>query len=636
MSLSTVTALFDDPVFRKRLAGGIGGGALAWWLNSKYFIASDVKQVIKMLKVKKAIDFHMANNHTIADVWEESHTQYAKKAAFIFEGKTYTFDDIEKLSNKIANWLKTKGVKKGDVVALFMENCPEYVAIWLGMLKVGAIGALINFNLTKKPLVHSITVSRAKMCIVDAGLADSIRAVRDQLTGIELFSFGGNVDFAPSVEQQLTVVSDKRPPRQVRDGCKFTDPALLVYTSGTTGLPKAATIKHVRMFSMGFGFTRLFDVTSDDRIMCVLPLYHSAGGLVGVGMTICSGATMILKKKFSATSFFKECRDQKVTVMQYIGELCRYLLTAPESEADSKNSIRIAIGNGLRPDIWAKFQKRFNIKEIGEFYGSTEGNAALFNHCVEPKAQGAVGRMGPLLRKASKVHLVRFDVTKEEPIRDANGFCIPCKPGEVGELLGEIDEKDPLRQFAGYFNNDKGTKSKILTDAFRKGDKFFRTGDLLRHEPNGFWYFVDRIGDTFRWKGENVSTTEVAEVVSVFPGVDEVNVYGVSVPGKDGRACMAAMVWKNDLDFAKLAKHCIDNLPSYAVPLFIRRLPVVEITGTFKHQKVELRNQGCDPAQTKSGDQTDAVYMFDADKKTYVPLNDKLYQEALVMGRAKL
>jgi len=401
-------------------------------------------------------------------------------------------------------------------------------------------------------------------------------------------------------------------------------------------LPKAATIKHLRLFSMGKAFTTMFNVTYDDRIYCVLPLYHSAGGLCGVGMTICSGATMILKKKFSATSFFKDCREQKVTVVQYIGELCRYLLTAPPTKEDATNDIRIAIGNGLRPDIWAKFQSRFGIREIGEFYGSTEGNAALFNHCTSAAAQGAVGRMGPLLVKASKVKLVKFDVVSEEPVRDASGFCIPCNKGEVGELLGEIDESDPLRQFAGYYNNNKGTSSKILTDAFKKGDRYFRTGDLLRHDSSGYWYFVDRIGDTFRWKGENVSTTEVAEVVSTFPGVEEVNVYGVSVPGKDGRACMAAMVIRDGLDFAKLAKHCTDNLPAYAVPVFLRRLPVIEVTGTFKHQKVELRNQGCDPTKTTSDGKVDPLYMYDPDQKTYVPLTTKVYQEGIVQGRAKL
>jgi len=206
----------------------------------------------------------------------------------------------------------------------------------------------------------------------------------------------------------------------------------------------------------------------------------------------------------------------------------------------------------------------------------------------------------------------------------------------VGELLGEIDDKDPLRQFAGYYNNAKGTSSKILVDAFKKGDKYFRTGDLLRHDSSGYWYFIDRIGDTFRWKGENVSTTEVAEVVSTFPGVEEVNVYGVAVPGKDGRACMAAMVWKGDIDFVKLAKHCNDSLPAYAVPVFLRRLPVVEVTGTFKHQKVELRNQGCDPAQTKSDGKVDSVFMYDPDRKTYIPLSGQVYQEGIVLGRAKL
>jgi len=318
-------------------------------------------------------------------------------------------------------------------------------------------------------------------------------------------------------------------------------------------------------------------------------------------------------------------------VIQYIGELCRYLVGAPKQKNDAENNVRIAIGNGLRPEIWDEFQDRFNIAEVGEFYGSTEGNTALLNHCTHKRHRGSVGHTGPILTKLYKVKLVKFDIEKEEPIRGKDGFLIDVQPGEPGELLGEIVEGDPVRGFDGYHDNKEATNKKIYRDAFKKGDIYFRTGDLLKRDKDGYWYFVDRIGDTFRWKGENVSTTEVAEVVSTFPGVSEVNVYGIEVPGQpDGRACMAAMIFEDNLDFDGLAKHCKERLPVYAMPLFIRKEKAIEITSTFKHQKVHLRQQGCDPTKVK-----DPLWWYDPKQGTYKPFGQK-ENEHLQQGRAKL
>lgn len=264
-----------------------------------------------------------------------------------------------------------------------------------------------------------------------------------------------------------------------RSGLKTTDTFGFIYTSGTTGLPKAAVIKHLRMIAFGLGFIRTFLIGQNDRIYCALPLYHSAGGAVGVGMMIQSGASFVIKKKFSVSQFWPDVAKYECTVIQYIGELCRYLLAAPPSPYDKNHKVRIAIGNGLRPDIWANFQDRFSIPEVGEFYGSTEGNAALFNHCTQPSAQGAVGRTGSLLDRVIGFALVKFDVDNEVPIRDENGFCIRCGEGETGELLGLIKENDPIAQFQGYTNQEASQK-KIITDVFVKGDKYFRTGDLLQ------------------------------------------------------------------------------------------------------------------------------------------------------------
>ena len=375
-------------------------------------------------------------------------------------------------------------------------------------------------------------------------------------------------------------LSDASIDKALRKGTRAIDPWGFVYTSGTTGLPKAAVIKHARFFTAAAAFSNLYDLTPADRIMTVLPLYHSAGGMIGAGMLIYSGATMILYRKFSASSFFKDARESKATVFQYIGELCRYLMATEPSDADRAHSLRIGIGNGLRPDIWGKFQERFNIPEIGEFYASTEGNCSLFNRVDRSGfGQGAVGHMGYLLHKANPVQIVRFNVETEEIVRDKSGRCIPCGPNEVGEMIGIIDSTDPLKDFGGYHGNKEGSAKKVLSDAFVKGDKWFRSGDLLRRDENGFFFFVDRIGDTFRWKGENVSTNEVAEVVAAVEGIQEANVYGVEIPGKDGRAGMAAIVMLpgKKVDLKALGAHVAKQLPSYAVPIFLRLLPECDL-----------------------------------------------------------
>eukprot|EP00456_Euglypha_rotunda_P082860 TRINITY_DN8175_c0_g1_i16.p1 TRINITY_DN8175_c0_g1~~TRINITY_DN8175_c0_g1_i16.p1 ORF type:complete len:545 (-),score=101.93 TRINITY_DN8175_c0_g1_i16:52-1452(-) len=448
-----------------------------------------------------------------------------------------------------------------------MDNRPEYFMTWLGIAKVGGVTSLLNYNVKGKGLQHSIKISNAKWLIVGSKVHEHITQIAPWIKEqkIQIFYRGEKdpaIDYAEDLDALLAKQSSEALPRSIRAGLKFTDPCVLVYTSGTTGLPKAATIKHLRLFNMGTIFTLYLNIKQSDIIYCVLPLYHSAGGIVGTGMMISSGCTMALRAKFSLNEFWNDCRKYNATVIQYIGELCRYLVAAPKQPNDGVNKVRIAIGNGLRPEVWDEFQDRFQIPEVGEFYGSTEGNLALMNHCTTKRSRGSVGRMGPLLHAVAKMKVVKFDVEKEEIIRGPDGRAIECSHNEPGELLGEIVDDDPVRQFDGYHGNKDATSKKIAFDVFKKGDKWFRSGDLLRRDSSGFWYFVDRIGDTFRWKGENVSTMEVSEIVSVFPGVVEVNVYGVEVPGnKDGRACMAAMVFdEKTLDWDKLAKHVKDKI----------------------------------------------------------------------------
>jgi fatty-acyl-CoA synthase len=408
---------------------------------------------------------------------------------------------------------------------------------------------------------------------------------------------------------------------------KARDKLFYIYTSGTTGNPKAANFSHLRYLSVGGAYTEIASVRPDDRIYCVLPLYHTAGGVIAVSMALLNGATLVLRRKFSASEFWSDCRAHGVTIFQYIGELCRYLLNRPETSEDRVHKVRCVVGNGLRPDIWAKFQDRFGIRDVREFYGATEGNFALIN--LDNKV-GAVGRVPPWLKSMFPVELIRYDVETESHPRDPDGRCIVCRPGEPGEAIGRIstDPRRPLGQFEGY-TDASASGQKVLRDVFVKGDAWYRTGDLLSRDSEGYYYFVDRIGDTFRWKGENVATSEVAEVLSTCPGVREVNVYGVKLPGADGRVGMAALVADESLSLEALYAHVTRQLAAYARPLFLRVRPELDTTGTFKHRKVDLVRDGFDPMAI-----SDPLYFRDDARGRYEPLDQRLYEE-IAAGRAR-
>jgi fatty-acyl-CoA synthase len=330
---------------------------------------------------------------------------------------------------------------------------------------------------------------------------------------------------------------------------------------------------------------------------------------MAVGAALLSGGSLVISRRFSAKRFWSDCTQHDVTAVQYIGELCRYLLNSPTHPDERRHKIRLALGNGLRPEVWKPFQDRFGISRIIEFYGATEANMAIFN--LEGRV-GAVGHLPNFVRRALGVEIARFDVDAQEVLRGAEGFCLPARADEPGELLLRVSK---TARFEGY-TDAAATQKKILRDVFRKGDVYFRTGDLLRIDEDGFYYFVDRIGDTFRWKGENVSTSEVAEVLSVATGIEEANVYGVEIPGTDGRAGMAAIVTNDEFDLENLGRVVTEGLASYARPIFLRILPKMEITGTFKHRKIDLVTEGFDPARL-----SDPIYFLDPTKGLYAPLD---------------
>ncbi len=570
--------------------------------------------------LKRVGDIYKTPNRTFPDTIEDFAKSKPNNIAIYFEDRKITYRELDQAANRYARWALAQGIGRGDVVAVMMENRAEYVIAWLGILKAGAAAALINTNLTKGPLAHSLNISGATHLVLGSELADSYTTAVDQLEHpFTVWTTGHPVQGMQNLDAALAQQSGDALPEGTRKDLTLNDNALFIYTSGTTGNPKAARLPHARVLTMMNGFSAAANAKESDRMYIALPLYHSAGGVCAVGTTLTVGGSIIIRRKFSAREFFNDCRKYDATLFQYIGELCRYLLNTEKQPKENRHKIRLAIGNGLRPEIWPAFQKRFKVPNILEFYGATEGNVALMNY---DGTVGSVGRVPGWAKKRFNVELVRFDLESETVVRGPDGFCIKCAPGEAGEAIGKIsnDPHTPTGRFDGYAKKEE-TEKKILRDVFEKGDAWFRTGDLLRQDKLGYFYFVDRIGDTFRWKGENVSTAEVSEAISVFPGVLEANVYGVHVPGADGRAGMATVVADGDFDLDKFRKHLDKELPEYARPLFVRLSHGMEITGTFKQRKVELVKEGFDPREIK-----DAIYFRSPVDGHFVPVDATLHE----------
>ncbi|MEM7766011.1 MAG: long-chain-acyl-CoA synthetase [Pseudomonadota bacterium] len=575
--------------------------------------------------VKGIGDVDPEGYNLVPDDLEASVDKYGANIVFRFEGRIVTYREFEAQANQVAHWALAEGLKPGDTVALYMENRPEYVAIWFGLSKVGVVTALINHNLTDESLAHCVNIADAKAVICGEEQDEGLVSAIDHFTGAPaLWTWGGTeTNRVRALAPVLDSLPDDRPDRSHREGIKAGALALYVYTSGTTGLPKAARLTHARTQGMMRTFIGPCRVTQRDRVYVTLPLYHGTGGICGIGIALNTGASVILRRRFSATSFWDDATDAGATVFSYIGELCRYLLNQPPHPKERAHRIRTGFGNGLRPEIWQDFFDRFNIPHLAEFYGSTEGNVSFVN--VDGRI-GAVGRIPPFLKsKFENVKFVKFDIESEEPVRGADGLCIECDPDEAGEAIGRISD-DVRERFEGY-NDPDATRKKILRDVFEPGDMWFRTGDLMRKDAGGWIYFVDRIGDTFRWKGENVATNEVGDALSQFGGIEHANVYGVPVPGTDGKAGMAAITARADLDVDALYAHLTGRLPAYARPLFLRIQPEAETTGTFKYRKVELVQEGFDPSEV-----SEPLYFAHPERQTYVPLTDEDYKTILAAG----
>src|SRR5882757_6825191 len=495
--------------------------------------------------------------------------KYGDAPALLSDTECFTYRELAARSNRYARWALAQGVRKGDTVCLIMPGRPEFLAIWVGITRVGGVVALINTHLTGTALAYCINVVSPKHIIVAAELFDSLEGARAHIAGEAKIWLYGDADANfPRIDRALDSVSGDDVAAAELPTLTIEDRALYIYTSGTTGLPKAANVNHYRVMLASYAFAGVMNTRPSDRMYDCLPLYHTAGGVVAPGALLVKGGSVVIRDKFSAREFWDDVVRWDCTCFQYIGELCRYLVNSPPSPKERSHRLRLACGNGLRPDVWPDFKERFRIPQIVEFYAATEGNVTIFN--FEGK-EGAVGRIPWFLANRFPTKVVRFDVELQQPVRTEQGFCIECDPDEPGEVIGKIlkDSSKPGARFEGYATQSE-TEKKILRDVFEKGDVWFRTGDLMRKDENGYFFFVDRIGDTFRWKGENVSTTEVEEAIGAFGGALEANVYGVNVPGRDGRAGMAAIVAEDSFNLSAFRDHLTQRLPEYARPVFLR------------------------------------------------------------------
>ena len=579
---------------------------------------TSLKGALRTLKLTTSI----AKNPTrvFPQVILELADKYGDAPALLSDREHFTYRELAARSNRYARWALAQDLRKGDTVCLMMPGRPEFLAAWIGITRVGGVVALINTHLTGTALAYCINVVSPKHIIVAAELFDALEGTRAHIAGEPKVWLYGDADANfPRIDRALDSVGSGNLAAAELPALTIEDRALYIYTSGTTGLPKAANVNHYRVMLASYAFAGVMDTRPTDRMYDCLPLYHTAGGVVATGALLVKGGSVVIRDKFSAREFWDDVVRWDCTCFQYIGELCRYLVNSPPSPKEREHHLRLACGNGLRPDVWPQFKRRFRIPQIIEFYAATEGNVSLFNF---DGREGAVGRLPWWIAARFPTKIVRFDPESQQPVRDGRGFCIECEVDEPGEVIGKImkDASRPGQRFEGYANETE-TNRKIMHDVFKKGDVWFRTGDLMRKDKSGYFYFVDRIGDTFRWKGENVSTTEVEEAVGRFDGVLETNVYGVQISGHEGRAGMAAIVAKDNLNLTALHDYIAQQLPEYARPVFLRIRKDNDVTSTFKQKKINLVKEGFDPGRT-----ADPIYFNDPQRKAFVRVDPALYE----------
>jgi fatty-acyl-CoA synthase len=584
-------------------------------LSRAVTLVEDLRELPHFKRIGDALKRAAAGGlRTAGHVIREQAEQRPERVFLRFESETVTYGAYNAAVNRYASVVAKAGVGRGEAVAIMMDNSPDFLAAEGAMAKLGAIGALINTHLRGAALGHVLDASTARLVLADEAALAALREIAP-LPRFEVLVAGDEAEvraagFRP-LREALATASEAEP--EIPD-VKVSDVFLYIYTSGTTGYPKPTIIRHARFTMGGHSLRAVLGLEPEDCSYAPTPLYHGYSNFVGFSPALHNGSAFASRRRFSAGHFLDDAERHGVTHFMYVGELCRYLLRQPPSPRDRAHRIRVATGPGLRPDIWREFVERFGIDRIIETYGQTEANLSLMNRRGRV---GSVGRAAPFTHR--QLRLVRFDFERQEPARGAGGFLIECKPGEVGELLSVVDKKTTM-SFDGYVN-PAHNEQKLVRNCFAAGDVYLRTGDLMRRDRASYYYFVDRIGDTFRWKGENVATAEVAELLNGAPGVGETAVYGVRVPGTDGRAGMAFVVLAPGARFDPAAYFAFAErvLPAYARPLFVRLGAAMDVTGTLKHTKRRLQDEAYDPARV-----TDPLYFRDDAAGTYVRLDADL------------
>jgi citronellyl-CoA synthetase len=597
-------------------------------------VAKTLAQVPTLLSLKKGMAPRpLEERDCVAAMVQRTAQRYPDRTAILFEGDQVTWREFNALANRYARAFQAQGLKRGDTASVFMANRIEFLATLIGLNKLGVTASLINTNLRGRPLTHCVSITDSSKCIVGAELTGAIAEVKDELS----LRDGEDFLWVPDRQhagtpgnwaQNLAALADQSGSDDLPETGEVVlgDSAFYIFTSGTTGLPKAAVLSNRRYLATAtLSHVAGLKCSHKDRLYVCLPLYHGTGLMIGVGAAFSSGASLFVRRKFSASNFLPEVRQYQTTCFIYIGELCRYLVNTPAAPDDHKNPLTRMMGNGLRPDVWPEFKRRFGIKRITEFYGASEGNVAFANLFNKDCTVGTT---------TTKHALVRYDVDRDEIVRDGDGRCIAVEPGQPGLLLGHIN---PEAVFEGY-TNPEATEKKIVRNAW-DGDAWFNSGDLMKQVDVGFslglphYQFVDRVGDTFRWKSENVSTNEVGEIINGFEQVRFSNVYGVTVPGADGRAGMAAMTLVEgveQLDLDAFSAYVTRELPPYARPVFLRVEPDIDVTGTFKMVKGKLRDEGYDLDQV-----SDPLFVMKPGSDRYEPL-DRAFAAAIQRGEAGL
>ncbi len=556
--------------------------------------------------------------YTVADRLEERATDAGDEAFILFEEQRISFAQMNARANQVAHAALEAGLKQGDVVALLMLNRPEYVVTWLGLAKAGIVTALINTTATGDVLAHALRQVNVRGLIVGSELVEAVAALpKDALPELVWEQSETGADRSPhgfgDLNAAMAAASDGNPDEALRAGLTMADTLYMIFTSGTTGLPKAAKMSHMRFLNAGEMMAGLMQFGEGDTFYCMLPLYHGAGGMVVPSVSLATGRPFVLRRKFSRSGFWPDVRRHHITATYYIGEIVRYLLASPPSPDDRDHGLRMMCGAGMKPDVWVAFQERFGIEHVYEGLGSTEANFGITN------ADNRVGSVGRLpYPQASNIRILKYDVETGEHVRDAAGQPVLAAPHEVGELIAEVLGGTGVGGFFEGYTSPEATEAKLMRNLFREGDVWFRSGDLVRFDEDDYFFFVDRVGDTFRWKSENVSTAEVETVLSGYEGPSVVNVYGVAIPGTEGRAGMVALTYPENTAFDPMGFYAYarDHLASYAVPVFVRLTDAAEMTSTFKLKKVQLQREGYDPAAVND----DPLFVADPEAGTYVPL----------------